>query len=101
MVGPVVMAAGPPVSPGMGARAGHRMDSSGTYRLAHRRAIGRDNDIDNGNTAAIIASRMEGVAPVQPGQRAEKSGGGITDHRLQSLPFPRRIRRFLRLRSSG
>ncbi|WP_448167343.1 hypothetical protein [Burkholderia ambifaria] len=101
MVGPVVMAAGPPVSPGMGVRVGHGMDSSGTYRLAHPRATGRDNDIDNGNTAAIIASRMERIAPVQPGQRAEKSGGGIAAHRYRSVPFPRRIRRFLRARSSG
>jgi hypothetical protein len=97
MVGAVVMAAGPPVSPGMGARVGHGIDSSGTHRRAHRRATGRDNDIDNGNTAAIIASRMEGVAPVQPGQRAEKSVGGIA-----AVPhFPRRIRRFLRARYFG
>ncbi|WP_175744985.1 hypothetical protein [Burkholderia ambifaria] len=61
------------------------MDSSGTYRLAHPRAAGRNNDIDNGNTAAIIASRMERVAPVQPGQRAEKSGGGIAAHRYRFL----------------
>ncbi|WP_334042134.1 hypothetical protein [Burkholderia ambifaria] len=101
MVGPAVVAAGPPVSPGMGVRIGHGMDSSGTYRLAHRRATGRDNDIENGNTAAIIASRMERVAPVQPGQRAEKSGGGIAARRFPSPLFPRRIRRFSRTRSSG
>jgi hypothetical protein len=85
----------------MGARVGHGMDSSGTHRLAQPRATGRDNDIDNGNTAAIIASRMAGAAPVQPGQRAEKSGGSIAAHRRRSVPFPRRIRLFLRARSSG
>ncbi|WP_157768540.1 hypothetical protein [Burkholderia ambifaria] len=51
------------------------------------RAAGRDIDIDNGNTAAIIASRIEGVAPVQPGQRAEKSGGGIATHCHPSPPI--------------
>ena len=113
MVGPVFVGR-PARLVRISTRAGHGWDSSGRTGCASSRASGRNNDndsnnhIDNGNTAAIIASRIAVVAPVQPGQRAEKirrrhprigadiaglrAGGQSSCMAIPSLP--RRIRRF-------
>ncbi|MBN3836091.1 hypothetical protein [Burkholderia sp. Ac-20344] len=81
MVGPVFV--GKPARPASHGRTGRARHGfiGHAPACASCRAAGRNNDndsnnhIDNGNIAAIIASRIEVVAPVQPGQRAEKSGG--------------------------
>ena len=63
-------------------RAGHGWDSSARTGCASSRASGRNNDndsnnhIDNGNTAAIIASRLQSLPRFNRGNARRKSGGG-------------------------